>query len=494
MPKTDEERDWVHPCASFIELPFPAEIARLIQKLRTLLPDANWKQNLLPLFGPEVDDARKTLVWHLRDKVSPRITEQMLRGFLPATVFSETQTRQLCQMLTGESLGFSVAPLHYYAISQKKLFEQYLNALSALFPSLLEAPITYQEGAFFGAPLAVSRDDKVKRAVIGLRREAESSARRLTDTNTAIPNAQVRIHLEAVNSMVAYTAHMYIAAMAHRNTFWLEKLTRKSFDPDLRICVDRDKVCDAGHIARVCALPDLVFAQIDELVDCYDRLRQTLKDHLSDLDERVINPTLDRIDAAISGEGPLFLAFPIPLKRGPEPVDRDWLTMNFPQWKLPAHAFRPRLRHQLAERGVDPYEIDMQLGHYWGHQPFSSDSERSVPDFASRLRTSLTEQIKKDGWALLKCRRSKEGPDSASLRIECQRVLSLEPLVEQHREHAALAQRRGVARAEYFNPPKEDEKLRYQLDVQKLLINRDIDAGLTPARVKVVAASNHAAI
>ena len=476
-PKTAIEREWVHPCAAFIELPFPSEILRLIEKLESIYPREQQSQHLLPMHGAAIQKARKELIWLLRDQVSPRITEPMIRGFLPASVFAQSQTRQLCQMITGESLGFSVAPLHYYAILQLEFDELYRKCLSKLFPSLRKIPVTAKKGAYFGAPLAVSIDEKVRGAVISLRREAESSRRHLAEMHAASARAQIRAQIDTVNAMTTYSASMYIAAMAHRNTYWLEKLTRRHFDRDLRICVDRDKVCDAGHVARVCALTDLVFNQIDQLIECYDGLRKSLRALSPELDERVVRPTLARIDDAISGEGPLFLAFN--MMRGPKPVDRDWLKENFPQWKLPAHAFRPRLRHQLTALGVEAYEVDMQLGHFWGHQPFSANSERSVVDFAAGLRPKIAEQMKRDGWALLKFQ-PMEGrqPNPAALEIEPPRQLSLEPYEAQQREHDQLAKRRGVARAAFFDPPKDDIKGRYRLDLHRLLISREIETAL----------------
>lgn len=399
---TDQQSALLHPSVTHVRLALPAELPPLLEKLR----DAGRGTPGNYLSQPVPKEIRKELIWQLRAKGLPFVTEHRLRGFLLARLYELSGEIQLSQLIAGDGCGYSTAPLHYYAIPQDVIESFYATALKGIFPSFNIAepkPLAPAAGRLYvGAPLAAQKAQPIFNTIKEFQtrnRSALADLHQVSKRHKPRPEATLEAARRGANSLSAQSAWMNIAAVAHRNTFWLGEMTLGHFLLQQRMAVVTDKVTDVAHLARVAAIPELLANQLQELIRGYAFLIESIESAGSAELSRHWVQTKQMLEAAIRGDGPIFLS--INDRGKATPVTRDWLSSRL-NWTLPDNALRHRLRFRLRQLDASPFEIDTQMGHQWGQQPFSSASTIAPLQHAAELSEKLDRYLQEDGWEVLK--------------------------------------------------------------------------------------------
>lgn len=328
----------------------------------------------LPLFSSDpatLREARRSLVKELREQASPRATETLLRGFLPAAIFERTQDRSLCILLAGETLGMSDARMHYAAYRTDDIQAHYGEVFQPVFRDRQTWRTSVAPGRMVGAPLAAPNIDRIGDCVRSLVELTKS------EVGSDAPGDGLR----SVTAMSRYTKWMFIAATAHRCSR-LGRVTLNDISLALGLGVISDKCVSAAHLQRVVPIPDLLVRQIRS----YLRVLTTALPGLES--DAAQKSTAQQIRAALDGTGSLFLrtASESGLEPDPTASPKEELGIDLCPWFL-----RPAFRTAGLRAGMTPEDIDVVLGHFDHTQPF----DRWGWDSPSALRGRIAHLIER---------------------------------------------------------------------------------------------------
>ncbi len=344
----------------------------------------------LDRFAPSTDDGKareiKQVLAQLCAAVSPRVTEGRLRLSLAAKMVETSQEICNALALVGGSLGQSTAPLHYFATPHDDLVRVYTSSCMALtglnFSQLPSRPDVV------GAPLAAGIASVVKEFIGTIKDEIHRSHR-------SNDPASWQLQLNAIST---YTARMWGAATGHRMNSNLNEISLGLIDAR-GWAVMPDKAVDSSASVRAVALPKGLIRQIE-----------TLRLLIQQIVPVASGAAKARLNAAINGQGPLFLVCdpgghirPIT----PDDLRHKWLEER----SLQRNIFRPHLRMALTKLGVSNELVFRQMGHVNnGLQPYGEQCPVSIREHSELLSDTLERLLEQDGWEVLPVRLSRQKP------------------------------------------------------------------------------------
>ncbi|HZR37625.1 MAG TPA: hypothetical protein VFA75_19795, partial [Nevskia sp.] len=367
-PKTDAQRNAMAWTAQSCGLPMPEWIASALGSLGSRAAE------VLALELQDQPDERTLL--KLRG-ITPRFTLTRFRKTLPIAVYTCSGALFDAQIVVGESLGRSTAPLHYYSFEANRIVGVYAKALRWMLGDEFQRHSKEPRSAGrIGAPAAALQLQAVKTAVEALKDRTLAAIRR---TNP----------IQAFNALVIYCACFFLAATGHRQTFRLAQITARSFDYDIYLAVFGDKIADLWQVARVVALTRGVIEQIREV----RRAALTLANRLDRESPGAAKALMD----LANGSSSLFAVVDVS-SDALRPLNRQDLQQHWTECPFPLPLLRARMATRLLEHGVAPGNIYRQLGHAMDVDHGAEDDPVPIPAWSKAIADALDEVLSQDGW------------------------------------------------------------------------------------------------
>ncbi|WP_445371959.1 hypothetical protein ACH518_04015 [Methylomonas sp. HW2-6] len=323
-----------------------------------------------------------------------RLSLGRLRSFLPVRLFQTTHDTALVMLVSGQTHGFSTAPLHYYQTDHRHLQSIYRQALPALFPGPDRAG--HFGGRRYGLPERVGSrlqlsDAEIADFVSGLLKPLRTRPKTLRD------------QLQLLNRLARYLTWMLLASTGHRDTTALGRLTVDDLLHEGGMALFSDKVTDAGHRARLVVLSTALCAQLATYRQICLGLSQCLLENDADNPSQSISLKQRRrlaqsLQAAASGHAGLLIQ--ISVHGVSRPIANQDLYRDLPaHWGCKLNVFRHRLSTGLRNNGVFAEYVNHQMGHWdLGMQPFGRQSLLSPTAWVAALQPELDRLLVKDGW------------------------------------------------------------------------------------------------
>ena len=354
------------------------------------LADAVASRFLLPIptvTSQAIDDSLATtrsLTWHslseeikavekaLREE-TPRYFETRARFTIPSLLFGRTGDPAVAQIMSGQDIEMSDAPLAYYSDDAHALYEHWREAV--LEASGLQCPEFDASGlpGRIGAPITAIEND-----------EFSSVVARYLDQLRSAETANIEVTHDLLTT---YAAHLFAATVGHRGHDTIGTFTWNDIDPVNGICAFSDKPAGPSDNARRCAVLGSIFLKQAAVL-------LLLRSHIAK--SPGVGPQMrTRARRALASDAHIFSIIGEAKERSVSA--KDIARFSHP---LPANVFRSRLRMHLTTAGVHPRLIYSQLGHVWnGCPPFGREAVESIHDARRTLAAPIDDGLSSDGWS-----------------------------------------------------------------------------------------------
>lgn len=344
------------------------------------------------IFPPEeaTIHAALAVAKRLRKNVASRFTLDRWRGVLPLSVFRECGDPRVAQIVCGDRLGLSDAPLYYAAYSNSAIQSIYTKALGRWIRGYKPVVVDEHKGSKVGSALGAVSTTEVREWVDLIRpRTSMSLAKSLHSI------------LDAASDLARWSGWMFAAATGYRNNRSIYGVFRREVDLELGLAIITDKVGDQAELARPVVLGKLCVDQIRALLAAYqfvlDRLPVRFSSRVVGLGREEFSRLRSQLQATLRGDGPLF--FPL-TGRGRTAKDVNaWMMAPLASQRLPQNTFRHVLATHWVACGGAPSDLYAQLGHSLRpQQHFGEESERSVLDFQNNTQPVVDRLLAQFGW------------------------------------------------------------------------------------------------
>lgn len=367
-----EQRALLCPATDRLALPLPATVRTALRSHRASL------ERLSETESEQLDHAMTDHIADLRQALHLPMTIGGVRRSLAPLVMEQCGDPAMAQLICGESLGLTMAPLSYYAPKMKTVAEVYAATLAEHFgPSPL--PRIPASATRIGSELLVTHGTAEQLAT--------SSRARPKSTISASELTRV---VQAHRTIADHLARMTLATTGHRPSEALFEITLADIDLESGAALFRDKRHDAAHDPRLACVPRVVAKQIRAYQDHIQHLQQQLPSLSSELVEVIAGrrPLLFDLDNAGKMVRPTLAAL---AARGPD------------AWRqLPGNWSRTWLRTRALEAGAPAFLMGAQLGHFDSiGYPYSNQSPTEPLDVLSRTQPWLDKLAQRSGWSVV---------------------------------------------------------------------------------------------
>lgn len=391
-PEPDRKSERVVPPTIF--LPWPARVRALLAHVAAA-PD-RW----VTLLGEDLTEAVHEASHDIRRRIDTRFSLLRLRSSLAPAIYVGTGDEALAQIVTGDALHHSSAPLHYYSQKIGRVRRAFAWALADWLPSDWKwvVPSAQDDDVVFGMPRARLPDAEIRNAISELADRADQPPP---------PRADSEALCEVHQRFTAYVTALFAACTTHRFTEHLRQLTRRHLllrwsgaTHGLAIFVDKYTVNALS--CRGAAMSALLVEQMEVYLAHLDRLRRRLEKH-----PHRNRLAVEALKAAVEGRGPLFVSLEHdPKIRGntrARPFEAADLRHRWPEWRWPAYV----LRHRFAafhwrHAGISRDDVMRQMGHASEGVAFDESDPDSVLRFVTRLANPLDGALQTEGWRLVR--------------------------------------------------------------------------------------------
>ena len=423
------QRKLLEPVSERLALPMPKPVRDVFRSHRVTLE---------ALAGTDVevlDRAMAAVLADIRNELAVPVSIGGLRRSLGALVMEQCGDPAMAQLICGESLGRTMAPLSYYAPKMKTVAEIYRATLSEHFgpspPWRIPAQATR-----IGSELLVTLGTAQHLASSSARHGPEGPSSLSTQATLASAHRRIADHL----------ARMIVATTGHRPSEALFEITLADIDLDSGAVLFRDKRHDLAHDPRLACAPRIVVEQIRAYLRHVHHLRHRM-------------PSLSSgLAAVLHGERPLLFD----LNDAGEMVQPSLaqVAARSPQeWsQLPWNWSRTWIRTSAVESGAPAFLIAAQLGHFDSiGYPYSNQSPTDPLDVVARTQPWLDKLAKRQGWSVLDSDFAPDTPSAAHVDLPALR--DWRPDIARVQEAARTAHRQWVLRLRVERHKLRDESL-----------------------------------
>lgn len=363
----------VAPVTDRLALPLPTGVRQALRRHSAAL------RSLQATEVQSLDDAMSRVMRVATDKLDLVASVAGLRRALGPLLYERYGDLALAQLICGESLGLTAAPLHYYAPTMRSVAEAYRDLLAEHFGGT-EMPRIPAWGTRIGSELLVNP------ATAKLL--AASSHYQPPKNNGAASSLDECISEH--RRLVDHLARMILATSGHRPGSALFEITLADVDLSSGAALFRDKRHDAAHDPRLAVLPRVTTDQIEAYCEHLHRLQ-------------ALRPDLESTVAGVlHGEHPLLFdlsgdgrALPLSLERLADRSPTGWSG-------LPWNWSRTWLRTMAVEAGAPAFLVAAQLGHFDSiGYPYSNQSPTNPIDVVEAMRPWLDLLARRAGWEVL---------------------------------------------------------------------------------------------
>lgn len=396
-PRTDPARTTLPTRLRAIHFPWPTTFAEQFAAMWASRSD--WESVLSADVIPHVHESSKAL----RAGVYEQFSLVRLRNTLPSAIYTGCGDDCLSQIVAGDTLRHSDAPLHYYSNVEGRMSRQLAWSLSPWLPPNWKWIVRIQprDGLVFGLPRSCLPGSYV-----------ESAIAKLADRADALPPP--RATSEALcshhNKLTAYVVALFAAGTSHRLTDHLEDVTRRHMvlrwnSQAYGVANFMDKLTVCALSSRAVALSPLVVCQIEIYLAHFSRLAARLSRK-----KGRHRKALRSIEAAIRGDGPLFIYLEHEDRvRGSTEVrafNSSDLSRMWPEWTYPGYVLRHRFASFTWRFGLARDDVTRQMGHAVEGVAFDAADPDSVIRFVERLakprqdgtEAPLDRALRIEGW------------------------------------------------------------------------------------------------
>ena len=379
------QRTLLAPVSDRLALPMPKPVRDVFRSHRVTL------EALARTDVEVLDQAMKALLLDIRNELSVPVSIGGLRRSLGALVMEQCGDPTMAQLICGESLGGTMAPLSYYAPKMKTVAEVYRATLSEHFGSspLWRIPA---QATRVGSELLVTLETAQRLASSSARLAPECPSTLSTQTNLVKAHRRIADHL----------ARMIMGTTGHRPSEALFEITLTDIDLDSGAALFRDKRHDLAHDPRLACVPRIVIEQI-----------RAYRRHIHYLRYRI--PSLSaKLEEVLHGGRPLLFD----LKDAGEliqPTLAQVAARSPEEWnQLPWNWSRTWIRTRALEDGAPAFLIAAQLGHFDSiGYPYSNQSPTEPLDVIARTRPWLDKLAKRQGWSVVESDLATESPSDS---------------------------------------------------------------------------------
>ncbi|MEB2314833.1 MAG: hypothetical protein OZ919_01930 [Xanthomonadaceae bacterium] len=330
--------------------------------------------------SPETrEQAARSAAQHVSLQQQVEVSPGRLRASFAVHLYEASRDIAATQLICSDTLGFSEAPLAYYAPKRKSLARTYWDLQCRLLASQDKLPPVPEEELRTGSMLTAT-----PATVAAMTRDCSRHSTRPLDRINP-DHRLVSAHRRVLYQSIA----MLVGAATHRPVEALFDLRIGDFflDRDGGAALFRDKVHDAAHDPRLVALPPTVCRQLDAYLAHLAFLAESNGEHAQ------------RGRDALKGRAPLFFDLAdndaiaeLDLRRWKEGMPDSWSLLP-PNWG----------RHWIATRsrdaGVRAEIICLQMGHLESvGYPFSAMSPTEPWAFVEEAARALEPVVKQQGW------------------------------------------------------------------------------------------------
>lgn len=334
--------------------------------------------------GPESrEQAARSAAQHVSHLQQVGASPGRLRASFAVHLYESSRDIAATQLICADTLGFSEAPIAYYAPKRKSLARTYWGMQCMLLSCEDALPPVPDEELRTNSMLTVA-----PAAVAAMTRDCSRHSRRSLE-NIDLANRLVSAHHRVLNQSIA----MLVASATHRPVDALFNLRFGDIllDRDCGAALFRDKVHDAAHNPRLVALTPTVCRQLGAYLS-----------HLAFLAKSGFE-IAKRSRDALNGRAPLFFDLTedggiveLDIRRWKEAMPESWGSLP---WNWGRHWIGTRSR----DSGVRAEIICMQMGHLEAvGYPFSSVSPTGPCLFVEEAARKLEPVVKQQGWRVVR--------------------------------------------------------------------------------------------
>lgn len=351
----------------------------------------------LPLIGPveEMERDIKAACRAATDVLGFAITPGRVRRTLSRLLQDSGRDVVKTMLITGDTFGWSIAPLYYVSPRISDLQELYLEVTAAIFG-----------GDVPNVPISTERVGARLLRTDSARREPEMALEETLAARLESPPGAERARLVHAG-VVDYFVSLLLEA-GHRPVDALFRLRRDDFDLRGQGAIFQDKALGKAITSRFAAIPDVLVRQ----AKAYLR-------HLSALEEFLDASGRRHVRKVLAGDAPLF--FDLEASGSVKPLRfSDWhARLPAACRHLPPNAGRTTVATRGRELGADPEALLTQLGHQEAAGfPFSESSPTVPLHLAQHVAPTLDRISSEAGW---RCRDGLAGRDSKD--VACSGVI-----------------------------------------------------------------------
>lgn len=376
------QRELLYPVTDRMALPLPWPVRSVFRMHKKAL------ETLTQTSVQVLDQAMANLIANLKDELAIPITIGGLRRSLGPLVMEQSGDQAMAQLICGESIGRTMAPLSYYSPKMKAVAEIYDATLSE---HLGPAPVWRipAQATRIGSELLVTPGTAVLLA--------SSSARYIADHASGFP-LQAKL-VQAHRAIADHLSRMILATTGHRPSEALFELTQADFDLGSGAALFWDKRNDRAHDPRLACVARIVADQIRAYLD-----------HIQFLQHQI--PSLSKkLEEVLQGRRPLLFDLD---SAGTmvRPTLAEVAARSPDEWrKLPWNWSRTWIRTTAVEAGAPAFLVAAQLGHFDSiGYPYSNQSPTEPLDVVIRTRPWLDKLAKRQGWTVMQSELAKDSP------------------------------------------------------------------------------------
>lgn len=411
----------------FISLPLPQVVADLLASLRS--PNHDFAQILI-----EADLDIVSFRAELKKEICPRATEQRMEGTMPVLMSLRAGDIKVSQLVSGNDLGHSTAPLHYFAVESTRIEEAYADCVRSIG---LDSGCDGTAGELIGAPRAGLKDESIQSAISALR----------IRTVAAMAEADL---IHCLNAITIWSAVQYAAALVHRWTRHLSLIQRshslRLFNPvDVTraagIGITLDKLSKGAIEYRVGGLGCCALEQLEIMYLWQERVLEQLATHRH-------RDRLRPLEQSLNGTGPCFLWCNLTEGGVPtwEPLTQEKVSKEWPEWPQPLSLWRHWTSTNLHRFGAMPCDIAQQLGHSLDSAPFDQVDPDAPIEFAVRIGAAQDAMFQHLGFQVLGRLNAFRNSTPRALKIQMTEIIRADRQFEAENQRKKIESRRLNAR------------------------------------------------
>lgn len=388
------------------------------------------------VFVVQVDSTRfensmRQYVRAMESDVGTGISIARVRRTAPARLRECSEDIVATMILAADTFGASTAPLYYACMKSHALQKQFMDAIWPLFSDNPPAHAPIGEQTWVGSQLLVTPD--VARTLarsLGSGMHAPGKAGKGSLTISKDHNA-----------LVNHALGMDMTVGTHRPTDALFLQRRFDFDTKTHGAILSDKKSDLAHLHRYAPSASLLSAQIESLLDHYRALKE-----LPDI--KLLSETVEAIDGALSGTGPLFFHLDAEL-RPVHHVLATWTATLPPEWsQVPLNWGRTWYASAGRSACISPDCIATAMGHLEAvGYPFSKESPVEPATLSRAMHGKLDLMARNAGWMCRVGFKSTIGEAERLPELGALRDWQAELAVLDHQVQECEQNQRAVARA-----------------------------------------------